>query len=131
MLSFRIYPQQNLLTVVAEGVIELTEFLQFFHSLLHEPGYKVGMDCFWDARRVTGAEGNVELYQQAAEFICDDTVFTEPSRTAIIIPNDNRELLQYSEGFLLMASSSMIDHRIFTEDELDDALAFLRLTKVP
>jgi hypothetical protein len=130
-LSYRLYPDQNLLLVEAKGVVSMGDIFALLNALLEDPNYRIGMDCFWDATQVTGAQGNIEEYHQAAELVSNDEVFSQASRTAIIIKAGNTEILQYAQGFLLMSSASKIDHRVFTDEQLNDALHFLAISSLP
>lgn len=130
-IHYFIYPEQNLIVAKASGQITFSDVKGFIQSLFSDPEHRMGMDCFLDASQVVGMQGNLEHYLEATDIIANVALVNVPSKTAIIIEDNNVMHANLVKGFILMTSASNTEHRAFKMSNKRDALEFLGITELP
>lgn len=128
---YRINKEANLILAKAFDEVPFEDVLLFVQCLLADPDYRDGMNLLYDARCVTGMKGEITSYQAAATIVSDQTLLTVPARTAVLVVNDDPKLMAYVDGYALMASSSMVEHKGFEERQIGELVAYLQLNEFP
>ncbi len=130
-IVYQIDQQKKLILAKAFGVVPFEEVLLFVQCVLADSAYSDGMNLLYDARNVTGMTGEITSYQAAATIVSDQTLLQIPARTAILVVDDDPRLMAYVDGYALMTSSSVVEHRGFEERDIDKLNAFLGLSQFP
>lgn len=130
-IQFVLLPEDNLVIAKATGIVDFVEVLNFIDRVMADEKYIVGMKCFYDSTEVEGMAGDPMDYMKAAEMVSDELVLPKASKTSILYDRNNERTKGFTEGYLLMTTASQVEHRAFDITEMDEALKFLDLEKLP
>ncbi|MCV2883227.1 hypothetical protein OE749_00780 [Aestuariibacter sp. AA17] len=130
-LPFKIYPDKNLVVVTAEGVVTPYEIYRHLLLVMEAPDFKMGMNAFYDLRRVERLIGDVDIIERTAQYVSDNSRISMPAKTAIVIPADNDNVKNVSKRFVQMARDSLMDYCVFDANALEDALTYLGISSLP
>jgi hypothetical protein len=130
-LTHQIYPDSNLVYVVASGEIQFSSFYQMFKQLLMDKQYCINMNCLWDSSGIDSVDGDLDDLRAAVSLINDNNLFNINTRTAILIDRKKENIEKYTQGFILMASESNIEHRVFDNINDNQLLGYLNITELP
>lgn len=121
-----------LFRIVGEGGFD--ELLTIVENLSKDPEFQQGANCLMDVRKQTAVTGPINQVIEAAEVVSEEE-YTQSARSAFILDRNNLEyetnVKKYLEGYILMCSASNMEHKIFYEEELQDALEYIGLEELP
>lgn len=107
------------------------ELLEHLQKLLQDSRFYPGMSGLYDFSLVDVVTGDISAFVNTAETASDHSTINEPTPVAIILDRNNKVMKGIFEGYCIMASSSLVDYRIFYNDDIAPALEFTKLTKLP
>lgn len=130
-IIYSIYPEQKLIRVSATGHVSFRSILLCLQEVTEDPSYLAGMNCFWDSSQIESVEGSILDFGAAAEMMNNSNIINQSARTAILIDKNKENIEKYTQGFVLMASASNVEHRIFTDINDSELMNYLGLIRFP
>ncbi len=111
------------------GSINFDDMVAHIDSVARNPDFSEGMNSFYDLSDCTNITGDVRELTQLAHVLNDSEFIQNPSKTAVVVPDDNRKICKLAQGLVLMVSKSKIDHRLFKLSEVESACAFVGISE--
>jgi len=131
VIQYQVYPELNFFKAGAKGELTFDDIFEHVGQIMNDPKYQTGMNGFYDFHLLTQLSGNVEQFQAVAEDMSDHNIIDKRGCTSVVIPDGNSSIYNMMQGYLLMASDSLIDYRVFYYSQWQDALKHVQLTELP
>lgn len=131
VIQYQVYPDLNFFKACASGELTFEHIFQHVEEIINDPDYQTGMNGFYDFHRITRLTGNVEQFQAVAEDMSDHNIIDKQGCTSVVLPDDNDSMHNMMQGFILMASDSLIDYQVFHYRQWQQALLHVGLNQLP
>lgn len=129
MLRYKIDKQLNIIFVQPEGDFRLEQILMHIDQLAVDPDFRQGVNGLYDFTAASHVEGDLEALMAVAGRMEDQSIIKKPSKVAIVVSNEN--LYRIFQGYCLMASSSVVQYKLFWQADIADALLFINCPEMP
>ena len=130
LIEYRVFPNSNTVAVKVIGDICFRQMVEFLVVLGRCKEFKVGMDSIYDLSACENISGDLRKLSRFSEAVSDEQHVNIACKTAFLLPQDNTRLLRLMEGIVLMMSESVIEHRLFSVSQRQDAYAFLNVSQL-
>lgn len=87
------------------------------------------MNSYYDLSFCTDMDGDLASASDFAQRLNDEKYVVAPSRTAILLPDNQPKVKRIIEGLVLMVSGSPIAHQSYTQSEVHLAFGFLNFSQ--
>ena len=127
--SYRIFPEQNLVFVVADGRVRGEEVIAESTRMFEDPAWRRGIDQLCDFRAVTGVAVTLDEMKRIMDLErrFDDRI--GPGRLALVVGSELHETL--CQLYAAMARLRRRPQQIRVFLSMDEALAWMDLATLP
>lgn len=129
VIEYNIHKRLNLYTAKAKGEITFEHLSAHVQTLMQDPKYYVGINAFYDFRKVTRIMGNLDAFRNLASDMSNPQVIHKQAKTAILVSDTHSSVSTMMEGYLLMTSASLIDYKLFNQVEITSAKRHVNLNQ--
>lgn len=130
-MHYQIDKEQNI--VLCKTTLDFTfeQLLSHLQTLLSDPKFIPGMNGLYDFSQVEHVNGDLQALLVTAETMEDTDQVSTPAKVAIVVNHKEHNLHKIFQGYCIMASSSIVNYKLFTLATYQLALEYVDLTEQP
>lgn len=130
-MKYYIDDSRDIIVCKSEGNFTFKQLFDHLHDLLQNEKFHHGINGLYDFSKTNHVEGHLEDLLSLTDEISDKSIITTQAQVAIILDKYNENMFKIFEGFVLMASSSLVNYRLFDHTQHNDVIEFLGIDSFP
>lgn len=128
-ICYRIIKSEGAVFANVTGAIDFEDMVAHMDKLANDTDYTEGMNSYYDLTDCINVSGDVKALTGLVHALTNPQFIVHPSKTAVVVPDDNVKLFKLAEGLVKMVSKSKIEHRLFKKSDLKSACQFVGLSE--